>query len=157
MDIKDIKLVILALDPYPHNAACGYAFALSDGVKKPVSFKFIEKELGHELDTNLQSWRDKGVFLINNALTVGEKPGSHLEYWSEFTKALINKISVEHPCGWLLMGRQAQSFEKYIENKEFNTIFKVPHPASEAYSGGKSGFLGSGIFDQIKQKLNIDL
>ena len=70
MELNNIKLVIIGQDTYPHNAACGYAFAVSKGTTKPVSLRIIEKELGHEINPSLEDWIEKGVFLLNTALTV---------------------------------------------------------------------------------------
>lgn len=158
MNIEDIKLVVLGQDPYPHNAACGYSFAVAEGVKKPVSLRIMEKELGHELDPSLKDWIAKGVFLLNTALTVESgKPGSHIEYWAIFTRNLIHKISTENPCSWLLMGKYAQKYSAFIQNKDKNHIFEVPHPAAEVYSGGKAGFIGCNVFKQINEVLNLEL
>lgn len=150
--LNEIKLVILGMDPYPNGEAIGYAFLVDPSLeKKPYSLKIIEEELGHSI--NNDDWLNKGVFLINVSLTVeSKKPGSHIKYWKTFSEHVVYTISEYNPCEWLLMGRNAQYYSKFI-NKQTNIIHTTPHPAAEAYAGRKAGFLGSGIF----KKLNIKL
>lgn len=58
MPIENIKVVILGQDPYPNEGqALGYAFAISEEIKKPAPLKIIEKEVGHEIDKTLFNWR----------------------------------------------------------------------------------------------------
>lgn len=113
----------------------------------------------------LEHWQEQGVFLLNTALTVETgKAGSHLKYWQEFTKRVISHISSTQPCIWLLWGKKAQEFIPYIKNpyivkgydnetiqnipsnEDWNYILTAPHPAAEAYSGGKAGFFGCNHF-----------
>jgi uracil-DNA glycosylase len=155
MPLEEIRLIILGQDPYPtKDDAIGYAFATGNK-RKPVSFKIIEEELGHELPLDLITWRKQGVFLLNTALTVEErKPGSHISLWKSFTKRIISTIDNDHEVGWLLMGKYAQSYAIDIKN---GYKYMVPHPASEVYSGRKSGFLGSNVFSTINSKLHLSL
>jgi uracil-DNA glycosylase len=181
MPIESIKVVIIGQDPYPTPGdAVGYAFAKPPLVSKPVSLRNIEKEVresgqinkSNEID--LFAWVDQGVFLLNTALTVETgKPGSHLKYWENFTKRLISYISINQPCIWVLWGAKAQKFIPNISNKfvvsdnydreciksipfnnRYNYILTAPHPAAEAYSGGKAGFFGCDHFYKINEILN---
>lgn len=168
-DIKDIKVVILGQDPYPTQGdACGYAFIPGNRNRKPASLRVIENELEKEgISDNLdmRKWIDQGVFLLNTALTVESgNAGSHLKTWEDFTIKTIKLISKKNPCIWLLWGKKAQSFSKYIDNSFLvkgyddktiedipvdpykNYIFQSPHPVSEIYSAGKSGFYGCNHF-----------
>lgn len=174
MPVKDIKVVILGQDPYPRPGdAIGYAFAINKGSKNPVSLRNIIKEIedtdkdniNKSGEIDLLSWVDQGAFLLNAALTVETgKAGSHLKYWEEFTRTVISFISSENPCTWILWGRRAQSFKGYIKNvfevkgynkttieeipidPTLNYTISAPHPAAEAYAGGKAGFFGSNCF-----------
>ena len=160
MPLSTIKVVILEQDPYPQvDQAIGYAFAVNEGVNKPASLRIIEQEVGHEVDRTLQPWRDQGVFLLNTALTVEQgKAGSHLEYWTAFTKSVIQHISQNNPCIWLLWGKHAQSYLENIDNSkpifsspkepldnQHNYVLSSPHPAAEAYNSN-AGFLGNQHF-----------
>jgi len=174
MPVKDIKVVILGQDPYPRPGdAIGYAFAINEGRKLPVSLRNIVKEIeatdpfniNNEGDINLINWVDQGVFLLNTALTVETgNAGSHLKYWTDFTKMVVSYISEENPCTWLLWGKKAQGHISNIKNPFevkgysrttieeipvdplFNYTISAPHPAAEAYAGGKAGFFGSNCF-----------
>jgi uracil-DNA glycosylase len=136
--------------------------------------KEIFNSVGNNLDftgdrhwKTLQSWEDQGVFLLNSALTVETgKAGSHLKYWKDFTFRVISHISTTNPCIWILWGKKAQAFRPYIQpprmmnvdfydeetineipaNADYNYILQAPHPAAEAYSGGKAGFFGCNHF-----------
>lgn len=172
MPLKNIKVVILGQDPYPTPGdAVGYAFAKPPLKKFPVSLRNIQKEvvdsgmINDSGEIDLYAWVDQGVLLLNTALTVETgKAGSHLKYWENFTNKVINYISSAQPCIWILWGAKAQSFAKSIRNpvmvrgydKETiknipiqdgaNYVLTAPHPAAEAYAGGKAGFFGCNHF-----------
>ena len=169
MPLDEIKVVILGQDPYPTPGdAIGYAF-INGRNKTPKSLEIIEREI--EVETSyssqgIETWIEQGVFLLNTALTVEtSRAGSHLEYWKNFTAAVIWHISVNHPCIWVLWGKKAQWFQPCIGmnpfnvkgydnetieeipiNDDYNYVMTAPHPAAEAYSGGKSGFYGCNHF-----------
>lgn len=95
------------------------------------------KEIREEIKNNTfkirnpHEWFDsleiQGVLFLNYALTV--KPnvsGSHLEYWEEFTKELINYIDNNYNIDFLLLGNEAKKIKKLIKNG--NTICDS-HPA----------------------------
>jgi uracil-DNA glycosylase len=157
MPLEKIRVVILGQDPYSNKGeAIGYSFAVAEGVPKPFSLRAIEKEVGGELDSTLKHWTEQGVFLFNTALTVEhKKPNSHSALWSKFTKKVIDVIATEVQPVWLLWGLNAISHERLINSKRGNQILKAPHPAAEAYTGGKSGFYGSNHFNKAN-KLLID-
>lgn len=179
MPVNEIKVVILGQDPYPRPGdAVGYAFAKPPLKSKPVSLRNIEKEVresgqingSNEID--LFAWVDQGVFLLNTALTVETgKAGSHLKYWESFTKKVIAHIATNNPCIWILWGAKAQRFSSFINNQlvikdysrqdmkavpynnSYNYILPAPHPAAEAYAGGKAGFFGCDHFYQVNEIL----
>lgn len=123
----------------------------------------------------LNHWSEQGIFLINSALTVETgKAGSHLKYWQEFTKRVVSFIAQKNPCIWIFWGKKAQQYRLYIQNNpyyvhgydedtinnipsnsDWNYILQAPHPAAEAYAGGKAGFFGCNHFlytNKILQK-----
>ncbi len=197
-DVKDIRAVILGQDPYPTPGnAIGRAFAINKDVRPPVSLKNIIREVinggclncdenhkqelienifvQHPQYQTLEHWDKQGVFLLNTALTVETgKAGSHLSYWKPFIQRVINYISIENPCIWLLWGRKAQAFLPYIEDQMImdnhndatieyvpasgieNYIFTAPHPAAEAYAGGKAGFFGCNHFKYVNKVLEAN-
>lgn len=167
MPVDEIKVVILGQDPYPNKGqAIGYAFAVANGIRKPVSLKNIEKEVGVEIDETFLNWREQGVFMLNTALTVEAKnAGSHLKYWSDFIQKVISFISENVKPIWILWGAKAQKFKTFIETPhvindftkgDFNYILEAPHPAAEAYAGGKAGFFGCNHFKLINEILKLN-
>ena len=169
--------------PYPTPGdAIGLAFATRAERKLPASLRIIIQEIGESVYSfsredfkptyddsdwkTLDHWRKQGVFLLNTALTVETgKAGSHIKYWEEFTKKVIQYISVQNPCLWLLWGAKVQKFIPSIKscpfmvkgynrttiqdipaNNDYNYILTAPHPVAETYLGGKAGFYGSNHF-----------
>jgi len=131
MPISKIKVVILGQDPYhTKGKATGYAFAVPPDtdykLKGRESLIVIKEEIEKEKELGLATssvknwqtlkhWRDSGVFLLNTALTVEiGKKRSHLGEWENFTKKVIEYISENHPCIWMLWGGDAKKFKKYI-------------------------------------------
>lgn len=170
MPVEDIKVVILGQDPYPNEGqAIGYAFAVSEETTIPASLRIIQREVGHNIDKTLQSWREQGVFLLNTALTVEAKnAGSHLQYWENFTQKVLGFISKTNPCIWLLWGKKAQVYKSFLESPtvqvtsiktvptlgtKINHILVAAHPAAETYSGGTAGFLGCNHFNIVNEIL----
>ena len=72
---------------------------------------------------------------VATGVLFGNKVGSHTMLWRPFISKLLKNLS-EHDTGiiYVLFGRQAQTFEPYI-NKQFNDIIKVEHPAYFARTG----------------------
>lgn len=178
LPLKHYNVVILGQDPYfSPNKATGNAFAVPSTENTPPSLRHIKKELMlthnisfyYDIDKpewkTLSHWSSQGILLLNTALTVeAGKPGSHLEYWETFIQKTIKYLSYNKGCIWLLWGRKAQKFAKYIKNSfkvsgydrktikeipadpNLNYILEAPHPAAEGYSGGKAGFYGCNHF-----------
>lgn len=162
---EEVKVVFLGLDPYIRkHQATGLSFGieLSDNMMKiPPSLKTIIKELESDLDTlcldfdySLEGWAKQGVLMLNTSLTVVEgQTNSHLQMWQPFTLNVIQAINNRHDnVIFILLGNTAQSYEKYLD-PEFTKVIKAPHPAAEAYAGGKAGFYGSGVFSKCNAML----
>lgn len=142
-------------------------------VDKMQPLQFLNNtELYTEWKT-LKHWQEQGVFLLNTALTVETgKAGSHLKYWEDFTKKIITTVCELQPCIWIFWGAKAQQFIPYIHknvfhvkgydketienipiNSDWNYVLTAPHPAAEAYSGGKAGFFGCNHFHYVNSIL----
>jgi len=164
--LQDIKVVILGQDPYIHpDEAVGLAFAVCSKKSKPPSLQNIEKEIGHEIDRTLIPWMEQGVFLLNTALTVRKgASGTHTELWRTFTGKVINHISKNNPCIWMLWGKHANGFLKDIDNYVFeypmedeldkNVVLIAAHPAAESYRDD-AGFYGCNHFNKANKALEI--
>lgn len=151
---RDLKVVILAQDPYPtlkttvleglpsrSPVATGLAFANSSDtplssyspsleVLKESVIDFTVPHRTITFDPSLEKWAEQGVLLLNSALTCeAGRIGSHALLWRPFIKSLLTNLSLYHTgIVYLLMGTEAQSFEPYI-NKKFNYIRRIRHPA----------------------------
>ena len=140
-----VKVVILGQDPY-HNPgqAQGLCFSVPRGVPAPPSLVNIYKEIKEDLGLpvpdhgNLEAWADRGVLLINAALTVeAHKANSHSNIgWHHFTDAVIRKVSEEKKhVVFLLWGRFAQGKETLIDTSK-HLVLKAAHPSPlSAYNG----------------------
>lgn len=154
-----IKVVLLGQDPYIlEGQAHGLAFSIYDeNAKVPPTLKNIFKELAYEYGvlrtkTNLSDWAQQGVFLLNTILTV--EAGSSLSHktlgWQDFTTQTIKYLNQqEQPICYILLGNDAQKYEKYITNKQA-CILKSAHPSPLA---AYRGFFGSNIFKQANDWL----
>ena len=137
---NNLKIVMLGCDPYPQkDIATGILFGNRRDVKElSPSLNIIKEavinfEIPHyciNFDTTLESWVKQGILMINSALTVEmNKIGSHVMIWRNFITYLLKYLSQkETGLIYVLFGKQAQTFEPYI-NKQFNTIINIEHPA----------------------------
>ena len=156
---KDIKVVILGQDPY-HNPgqAHGLAFSVQKGIEAPPSLKNIYKELQDELNFIppnhgcLTEWAQKGIFLLNTALTVrAHQANSHAgKGWELFTDETIRIINRKTtPVVFLLWGGNARSKAKLIDNP-IHLVLQCAHPSPlSAYNG----FFGCGHFKKAQEFL----
>lgn len=158
---KDTKVVILGQDPYANGSAVGLCFSVKRGNVVNPSLKNIYAELkdeGYKPTENgvLVSWAKQGVLLLNTSLSVeADKIGSHLEFWNNISKKLIEFVSRESKCLFLMLGDKAIMYEKYVIGS--HTILRSSHPsplsANRASNASKRAFLGSNIFKECNEKL----
>jgi uracil-DNA glycosylase len=157
---KDVRVVILGQDPYHGSAeAHGLAFSVRQGIKIPPSLRNIIKELESEFGidltrtTDLTSWAEQGVLLLNSVLTVEkDKAGSHSKWgWEEFTNATIEFISKENAhVVFVLWGDYARKKSVLIDMSK-HAIIESAHPSPlSAYRG----FFGSKPFSKIDEQLS---
>lgn len=147
------RVVILGQDPYPTPGhAHGFAFSVAGDVRPlPRSLINIFKEMQYDLGAypatgDLRFWADQGVLLINTALSVpkGEANGHKTLGWHRLTQEIIAKTS-RRPTAYVLWGKQAQSYEKFIEPGD-HLILKTAHPSPLS---ARRGFFGSAPFSRI--------
>ena len=102
----------------------------------------------------LKSWAKQGVLLLNTSLTVEvSKPGSHSNIgWDNFIHDIIKLINKKPNVVYILWGKHAHRFSRYINNKNHLILFgSHPSPLS-AYRG----FFGSKHFSNCNNyKANI--
>jgi len=154
--IDKLKIVILGQDPYHDDGqAHGLCFSVPQGIKKPPSLRNIFKELKDDLNiektsTDLTSWAQQGILLLNTALTVeAHKPMSHSHIgWSIFTNNVIQLISSKKDIIFLLWGNHAQKKQQYIADG--NHILTANHPSPLSAS---RGFFGCKHFSKTNELL----
>ena len=139
---KKLRIVFLGQDPYPQKGvATGILFGNKERTpenKLSPSLEVIKEccinyEVPHgpiEFDNTLESWAKQGILMINSALTCKvNEIGSHVMLWRKFIATLLKNLSYrETGIIYVLFGKQAQTFEPYIDSK-YNHIIKVEHPA----------------------------
>jgi uracil-DNA glycosylase len=164
---QDIKICIIGQDPYIGEEdgipqAVGLSFSVPATHKKiPPSLKNIFKEIKkcfteYEIPKHgsLERWAtEEKMLLLNASLTVfAKESNSHAKLWTDFVNELIKWFSEKNPgCVFLLMGKFAQSKNKYInaKHKIFNTIHPSPLSAH-------NGFFGCQVFKKINDYLKVN-
>ncbi len=154
-----VKVVLLGQDPYHGKGqAHGLSFSVQRGVRPPPSLVNIFKELNHDIGIpipnhgDLTRWAAQGVMLLNSCLTVREgEPLSHSKIgWTEFTDAVIGKISsVKKNIVFLLWGKFAQEKQVLIDETR-HLVLKAAHPSP--YSAN-NGFFGCRHFSKTNEYL----
>lgn len=157
---EKVSVVILGQDPYHgKDQAHGLSFSVPTGIKAPPSlvniFKELKSDVGLTIDNHhgdLTSWAQQGVLLLNAALTVrAGEPFSHAKFgWTEFTDAVIKKISDEKEgIVFILWGKFAQQKKELIDEGK-HLLLMSPHPSP--FSADK-GFFGCKHFSKTNQYL----
>ncbi|WP_052444770.1 uracil-DNA glycosylase family protein [Flammeovirga sp. OC4] len=180
MPIKDIKVVILGLDPYHQK---GVATGLAFDVNKPKIWdKYVSKSLSNILkevyalksgnksdDINtirantskynistpnqlIKKWETNGVFMLNVGLTVKEgKPKSNLNLWKIFIGNVISYIdTINNNLECLVWGQN--DYQKEAAEMIINSkkVFFTCHPVSI-----KTKFVGNSKIQKINQYQKI--
>lgn len=140
---KDLKIVMIGQDPYPHfGVADGIAFSCGLTGKPQPSlknmFEAIEETVfqgypSHQ-DPDLTRWSRQGVLLLNTALTTQvDKVGTHYDIWKDFIMYVLDMLSLTNSgLIFMLLGAKAQELESVIGQNHY--ILKASHPASAAYT-----------------------
>jgi len=162
--LNKIKVVILGQDPYHNGSANGIAFSIKEGnqINSSLGNLFNELKLCKYKSNStgdLSPWVEKGVFLLNTALTVIEgTPESHLELWKKFTEKIINCLlnKCDNRIVWLLLGNKSYDYFTSIKGSDDTYYISYTHPSGLSYSktGGKLPALkGSKCFTKINKIL----
>lgn len=156
--LTNVKVVILGQDPYHDGSYDGLAFSNTNKKIISPSLKNILKEVNRDIykgeeiskDPSLYRWATQGVFLVNTSHTVVKgNPGSHINYWRNFTINMIDSLNSKDNIVWLLWGSHAKSYSNYITN-ESHYIIKTGHPSPLNKS---IPFIGSNCFSKCNEFL----
>ena len=150
-----VRAVILGQDPYhTPGKAMGLAFSIPDGFPGRLdSLGNILRELRDDLcierrSTDLSDWADRGVLLLNTALTVRQgAAGSHVRLgWDRLVAQVLARTEAR-PTAYLLWGRPAQ---RWAPRGGGHLVLTAPHPSPLS---AHRGFLGSRPFSKVNQWL----
>lgn len=156
---SDVKAVILGQDPYHGpGQAHGLCFSVKKGVQPPPSLQNIFKEIQSDLGITppnhgeLTSWAQRGVLLLNTALTVrAGQANSHKGLgWETFTDRVIALLNErETPIVFLLWGANARQKATLITNPaHLKLTCAHPSPLSAF-----NGFFGCKHFSKANEFL----
>jgi uracil-DNA glycosylase len=160
-DLNQVRVVILGQDPYHGEAqATGLAFAVPNSLqKKPPSLQNILKELQSDLNlsvdtakSDLGSWVDQGVFLLNTVLSVRKDEAfSHRDKgWECFSDRVVEILNAEQrSLIFILWGAAAQK-KKSLLNLERHFVIESAHPSPLS---SYRGFFGSKPFSKTNSLL----
>ena len=162
--LDNCKAVFLGQDPYPQKGVAtgilfGNKFYTKERDLSPSLQVIREAAIDYtkphnypiSFDITLESWAKQGILMINSALTVEtNKVGSHTNLWRPFVSQFLKSLS-EYQTGivYVLFGKQAQTFEPYI-NKNHNHIIKENHPAYYARINQR---MPSDVFTEVNRYL----
>lgn len=158
-EYKDLNAIFIGQDPYPQlGVADGISFSCGITKNPQPSLRYIFSEIERTIfqefpsgqDPDLTRWANQGVLMLNTAFTVQiGKIGSHYDLWKEFTSHILKSINKEFKdLPVVLLGKKAEEWELYVDKQK---VYKVAHPASAAYKGGKWNS------EDIFQKINTHL
>jgi uracil-DNA glycosylase len=157
--LDKVKVVVIGQDPYHGpGEAHGLSFSVPDGVKIPPSLRNILKELEAETGQaaptsgNLEKWAERGVLLLNAALTVEkDKPASHSgKGWESITEAMLRAVDAQdQPVVFVALGKHAQKRAKFVDQGK-HTVVERAHPSPLS---ARRGFLGTKPFTEINDAL----
>lgn len=160
----DVKVLILGQDPYHGpGQAHGLAFSVRPGVAIPPSLRNIRKELQRELGLPapahgcLQGWAERGVLLLNTALTVqAAEAGSHAGWgWELLTDALAQAVVADAGARVVMLwGAHAQRKAPLLEaarrasgqSLDDLLVLQSNHPSPLSATRGPLPFVGNGHF-----------
>lgn len=156
--LGDVRVLIVGQDPYPTPGhAVGLSFSVAPGVRPlPASLRNIFTEytadLGHPPPAtgDLSPWADRGVLLLNRALTVGPgRPNSHQgRGWEAITEQAIRALADRGgPLVAVLWGRNARNLRPLLGAVP---AVESAHPSPLSAS---SGFFGSRPFSRANELL----
>jgi uracil-DNA glycosylase len=153
-----VRVLIVGQDPYPTPGhPVGLSFSVAPDVRPlPKSLINIFQEYTTDLGLpqpstgDLSPWTERGVLLLNRALTVAPgRPNSHQgKGWEEITEQAIRALAGrKEPLVAILWGRNARNLRPLLG--DFPCI-ESAHPSPMSASGG---FFGSRPFSRANALL----
>ncbi|GAA4968732.1 uracil-DNA glycosylase [Kineococcus glutinatus] len=155
---EEVRVLLVGQDPYPTPGhAVGLSFSVEPQVRPlPRSLANVFRELVEDTGVprpttgDLSPWADRGVLLLNRALTVSEgAAGSHRRLgWEVVTDAAVRALAArERPLVAVLWGREAQSLQPLLAGAD---VVASAHPSPLS---ARRGFFGSRPFSRVDELL----
>jgi uracil-DNA glycosylase len=155
----EVRVLIVGQDPYPTPGhAVGLSFSVAPQVRPlPGSLINIFREYRQDLDLpapangDLSVWADRGVLLLNRALTTAPgKPGGHRgKGWEAVTEQAIRALTARPvPMVAILWGRDARDLKPLLSPTVPCVESAHPSPMS-----ADRGFFGSRPFSRANAHL----
>jgi uracil-DNA glycosylase len=152
--LADVRVLVVGQDPYPTPGhAVGLAFSVAPEVRPlPPSLQNVFRELVDDLGVpmpstgDLSPWADRGVLLLNRALTVeAGRPNSHQgRGWEEVTDQAIRALAARGgPLVGVLWGRNARQLRPLLGAVP---CVESAHPSPLS---ARNGFFGSRPFSRV--------
>lgn len=158
--LDEVKVIIIGQDPY-HNLgqANGLAFAVNEGMPLPGSLINIFKEINLEYGkvntkSNLLTWANQGVLLLNSILTViKHQPLSCKDWgWEKFTLNLLKYILNNNSHIVIIcFGRYAKQFVQDLVCMQQHYFLFCTHPSPLS---AHNGFFHSHVFQKANDYLS---
>lgn len=164
------KVVIIGQDPYhTPGQADGLCFSCAQGKPQPSLMNIFEElktDMGwpaaQVINTELTSWAEQGVLLLNASLTVkAGQANSHSSWgWREFTKGVLRTaLELDQPMVVILWGGYAQTLFSEINRRPSpnKLVIKSSHPSPfSCHKGGADApaFMGSRPFSRANTWLH---
>lgn len=165
LPLGEVRVLILGQDPYPNDAhAVGLSFSTGPGGPIPDSLRNIYSEMKAcgftpREDGDISAWTQRGVMLLNRALTIpvdrAARPKRHLGWWKPLVVATAKALATEasgRPVAAMLWGVPAQSLRRHLEPNV--KVFASSHPSPLSASRptrGSDAFIGSGHFTKVDE------
>ena len=155
----DVRVLIVGQDPYPTPGhAVGLSFSVAPQVRPlPGSLINIFREYSQDLDLpapangDLTPWTERGVLLLNRALTVAPRqPNAHQgKGWEAVTEQAIKALAARgRPLVAILWGRNARNLRPLLGAEVPCIESAHPSPMSADH-----GFFGSRPFSRANEAL----
>jgi uracil-DNA glycosylase len=156
--LADVRVLIVGQDPYPTPGhAVGLSFSVAPDVRPlPPSLRNIFTEYASDLGFpppatgDLSPWAERGVLLLNRALTVGPgRPNSHQgQGWEAVTEQAIRALAARGgPLVAILWGRNARNLKPLLGDVP---CVESAHPSPLSAA---NGFFGSRPFSRANDLL----
>jgi uracil-DNA glycosylase len=153
-----VRVLIVGQDPYPTPGhAVGLSFSVAPEVRPiPKSlvniFREYEDDLGFPLPSSgdLSPWADRGVLLLNRALTVqaGQSNSHSGRGWEDVTERAIRALAARGgPLVAILWGRNARNLRPLLDGVP---CIESAHPSPLS---AHNGFFGSRPFSRANAAL----